>query len=194
MTDTGGFDSQMPQPRRGFTTEHNFEPPRSSPPPPPPVRSNDAVDYAGFLPRVGAALIDGVLMLVLMAPFVIWLAVGWEKESGPCRASSALVCETATSGSIAMLVACLAAFLIVLVLYEVIMIGRSGQTLGKMATGIKVIDNRTGAPLSYGSSFGRWFMKVVVNQICFLGFLWPLWDDENQGLHDKVVGSWVVRA
>ena len=27
-----------------------------------------------------------------------------------------------------------------------------------------------------------------------LTYLWPLWDDRNQGLHDKVVGTFVVKA
>jgi uncharacterized RDD family membrane protein YckC len=27
-----------------------------------------------------------------------------------------------------------------------------------------------------------------------LDYLWPLWDTKNQALHDKVVGSIVVRA
>lgn len=36
--------------------------------------------------------------------------------------------------------------------------------------------------------FGFFLLPVI------LDYLWPLWDSKNQALHDKVVGSVVIRA
>jgi uncharacterized RDD family membrane protein YckC len=71
-----------------------------------------------------------------------------------------------------------------------------GQTLGKRATGIAVrgID---GVFLGVGPAMGRYAIQIVFGIFylpSLLDYLWPLWDDRNQSLHDKVVNSVVVRT
>jgi uncharacterized RDD family membrane protein YckC len=72
-----------------------------------------------------------------------------------------------------------------------------GQTPGKRALGIRVVSDETGQSIGYGRAFGRYAITFVFG-IFFLpvvlDYLWPLWDSKNQALHDKVVGSVVVRA
>ena len=72
-----------------------------------------------------------------------------------------------------------------------------GQTYGKRLLGIRVIDEAAGGPIGYGRSFGRWAVPAVVNFFCgffsIIDGLWPLWDDRNQALHDKVAKSVVIR-
>lgn len=75
--------------------------------------------------------------------------------------------------------------------------GPSGQTPGKRALGIRVLSEETGSSISYGRAFGRYAITVVFSFILvpwLLDYLWPLWDSKNQALHDKIVGSIVVRA
>ena len=73
-----------------------------------------------------------------------------------------------------------------------------GQTYGKRALAIRVIDAQEGGPIGYGRSLARWGVPFVVNLI--FGFfslidnLWPLWDARNQALHDKFANSIVVRV
>ena len=69
----------------------------------------------------------------------------------------------------------------------------SGQTLGKQALGIRVIDYSTGGPLGYGKSFLRYVGRIASGAICALGYLWMLWDDAKQTWHDKAAGSVVVK-
>jgi uncharacterized RDD family membrane protein YckC len=74
--------------------------------------------------------------------------------------------------------------------------GGRGQTYGKRALGIRVVDPQ-GGPIGYGRAFGRYaitFLFAIFALPILLDYLWPLWDAENQALHDKVVGSLVVRA
>ncbi len=46
-------------------------------------------------------------------------------------------------------------------------------------------------------AFGRYAISIVFGIFvipALLDYLWPLWDEKKQSLHDKVVGSVVVKA
>jgi uncharacterized RDD family membrane protein YckC len=147
---------------------------------PPGVRS----DYASWGRRVGAYLLDA---LVIAVPFIVIIVIALlagnpEEDDG-------------TWGiiGIAYLLTIVAPFI-----YFTVMQGReSGQTLGKRWVGIRVADDSTGRSIGYGRAFGRYaitfvFWLIVIPAI--LDYLWPLWDRKKQALHDKVVGSVVVRV
>ena len=68
----------------------------------------------------------------------------------------------------------------------------SGQTVGKKAMGIRVIDFRTGGPIGYGRAFIRWIGRYVSAIACLLGYFWMLWDKEKQTWHDKFANAVVV--
>jgi uncharacterized RDD family membrane protein YckC len=68
----------------------------------------------------------------------------------------------------------------------------SGQTIGKKALGIRVIDFATGGALGFGRGFIRWISRILSTIPCFLGYLWMLWDKEKQTWHDKIATSVVV--
>ena len=70
--------------------------------------------------------------------------------------------------------------------------GTTGQTLGKRALSVRVVDAHTGAPSGVGRAIGRYFARIISAIPCFLGFLWMLWDPNKQTWHDKMVGSFVV--
>jgi uncharacterized RDD family membrane protein YckC len=70
--------------------------------------------------------------------------------------------------------------------------GPTGQTLGKRALGIRVIDFRAGGPLGYGRGFIRYLGRFLSTIACLLGYLWMLWDKEKQTWHDKLASSVVV--
>jgi uncharacterized RDD family membrane protein YckC len=68
-----------------------------------------------------------------------------------------------------------------------------GQTLGKMALGIRVYDfTHGGGPIGYGRAFIRQIAQILSAVVFFLGYLWMLWDPEKQTWHDKIAGSVVV--
>jgi uncharacterized RDD family membrane protein YckC len=68
----------------------------------------------------------------------------------------------------------------------------SGQTVGKKALGIRVIDFGTGGPIGYGRGFIRWISRILSTIPCLLGYFWMLWDKEKQTWHDKLATSIVV--
>ena len=78
-------------------------------------------------------------------------------------------------------------------LYNIYLLGRDGASLGKRWMKIKVLDP-SGQPLGFGKAFLRELVKNVVGNVCFILLLWPLWDQEQQGLYDKVFSTHVYDA
>jgi uncharacterized RDD family membrane protein YckC len=70
--------------------------------------------------------------------------------------------------------------------------GTTGQSLGKSTTGVRLINEQTGAPIGAGMAFLRDLAHFVDAIICYVGFLFPLWDSKRQTLADKIVGTVVV--
>jgi uncharacterized RDD family membrane protein YckC len=70
--------------------------------------------------------------------------------------------------------------------------GPTGQTLGKRALGIRVIDFSGGGPIGYGRATIRYFGRIVSFIVFLLGYLWMLWDSEKQCWHDKFANDVVV--
>ena len=68
----------------------------------------------------------------------------------------------------------------------------SGQTVGKRALGIRVIDFKTGGPIGFGRAVIRYFARILSAIPCLLGFFWMLWDKEKQTWHDKLATDVVV--
>ncbi|MGH2554722.1 MAG: RDD family protein [Actinomycetota bacterium] len=68
----------------------------------------------------------------------------------------------------------------------------SGQTIGKRAVGIRVLDFHSGTSIGYARALGRNVFAYFISPILLLGYLWMLWDREKQTWHDKVVSSVVV--
>ena len=70
--------------------------------------------------------------------------------------------------------------------------GASGQTLGKKALGIRVIDFSAGGPIGYGRGVIRYLGRILSTIPLLLGYFWMLWDREKQTWHDKFATSVVV--
>ncbi|GAO06101.1 hypothetical protein TPA0598_01_04720 [Streptomyces lydicamycinicus] len=83
-----------------------------------------------------------------------------------------------------------------LFLYSPLMTARCGGTPGKLLCGLSVVRLADGGPLSYGAALGRHLAHLGMWLVPVLSLLDPLnclWDGLRQCLHDKVVGSLVIR-
>jgi len=68
-----------------------------------------------------------------------------------------------------------------------------GQTLGKMATGIRVVGTESAGELDLGRAFTRTIVWLVLAVPAGLGFL-TIFGRDHRGLHDRFAGTRVVRA
>jgi uncharacterized RDD family membrane protein YckC len=69
-----------------------------------------------------------------------------------------------------------------------------GQTLGKMAAGIKVVAGDADGALDMGRALKRTLMSLLLAVPAGLGLLPALFDSQHRGLHDRFAGTRVVRA
>jgi uncharacterized RDD family membrane protein YckC len=140
---------------------------------------------AGWWRRVGAAVIDGIIVgaiaLAIMAPLGIGIFASGDNETGVVAFVLASWSPRSSDRRGVPL--------------RAVPDGRTnGQTFGRMATGIRVV-RTSGAPMTFGWAVLR---EVVVKNVVFnvilgsvtfglaslLDVLWPLWDEENRALHD----------
>ena len=143
---------------------------------------------AEYWPRVGAAVIDAFVRLgiVLTATLVGAVAFVGGAEAG----------EIGVWGGLGV------GFVISLA-YAPWMIARTGgQTVGHRAVSTRIV-NQDGSALTGRRAAIR---EVAVKAFLFegiggllwiptlLNYLWPLWDEHNEALHDKVCGTRVVEA
>lgn len=68
----------------------------------------------------------------------------------------------------------------------------SGQTPGKRAMNIRVIDYLTGGPIDVGRALIRYLARILSGLAFLLGYFWMLWDPEKQTWHDKLANTVVV--
>ncbi|WP_374024799.1 RDD family protein [Mycobacterium sp. HNNTM2301] len=65
--------------------------------------------------------------------------------------------------------------------------GTTGSSVGKSVLKFKVVSEVTGQPIGFGMSVVRSLAHFVDAIICFIGFLFPLWDSKRQTLADKIM-------
>ncbi|KZB85506.1 hypothetical protein AVL48_31220 [Amycolatopsis regifaucium] len=73
-----------------------------------------------------------------------------------------------------------------------ILMGKTGQSLGKRYLKIKLVKETTGQPLGVGMTIAREFCHILDNAFCGLGYWWPLWDQKRQTFADKILTTVVL--
>lgn len=138
------------------------------------------IRYVGFWPRVGAALIDSILILLVTSPLLVAIY-------------GLAYFEQDAEGSF---IKGPADFIISWFLPALISIAfwlRKQATPGKMAISAKVVDAKTGGTLSVGQSLLRYLGYFVALLPLGLGILWVAFDARKQGWHDKLAGTVVIK-
>ena len=135
------------------------------------------MDYVGFWPRLGATLIDTLLLLLITEPLM--LAVYgrdyWAEEvwlHGPAH----------------VLISYLLPFVLQLALWI-----RLASTPGKMAVKAVIADAKTGSKPSARQCIIRCLASYLSILPLGLGFIWIAFDARKQGWHDKLAGTVVIR-
>ena len=82
---------------------------------------------------------------------------------------------------------------VISILYYVLFIGLKGQTPGKMALNIQVVDARGQVPGIPRAILREVLGKLVSTVVIFLGFAWIGWDRRKRGWHDHIGGTFVIR-
>jgi uncharacterized RDD family membrane protein YckC len=194
MSELDPFGQKAPE-APGYTT---VPPPGAGGPPAPSAAPGvlaGRYELSGWWRRVGAQIVDGLivgvgavaLLVAITAPFSIGFFAGDD------------IGVVSVAVGVLLSIVCIA---IVALLYAPAMMARTnGKTLGRMATGIRVV-RASGEPITFGFAMLR---EVAVKALLFgiassitaglaslLDVLWPLWDEENRALHDFIVNTRTV--
>ena len=137
----------------------------------------EELEYVGFWARVGASLIDGILLGVIIWPILTAFY-------GESYWSS----EQFVQGPMDFLLSWVFPAVAVIVFWVL-----KQATPGKMAVSAKIVDAKTGGAPTTGQCIGRYFSYFLAGLPLGLGIIWVAFDARKQGWHDKLAGTVVVR-
>jgi len=146
---------------------------------------------AGFWARLAAHVIDNILLAFVF--FVVWIPI-----AGPQHWQMPELPQTLTEASWQHYQEelnlwadkALPVFLPIFLLYDVLLNGRFGATVGKMAIGAK-ITMRDGSPIGYNRALMRW-LAARLSDFLFFGYILIGLRRDKRGLHDLLAGTKVV--
>lgn len=142
-------------------------------------------ELASRLTRLGAAVIDGIIAMVVLIPIMSFMGV-WDQisEDGTLPLSTTIMLS-----------------IIGIVLFLLIngyFLAQNGQTVGKKVLDIKIVDLNGNKPEFVSLIAKRYLPLWVISQIPFIGGIFGLIDtlfifrEDRRCIHDIIAGTKVV--
>ncbi|AFM18807.1 hypothetical protein Mycch_4085 [Mycolicibacterium chubuense NBB4] len=191
-TPQGGY--APPPPPGGYPPppHGNYPPPGAFPPPqgggypnaPAPVLPKEA--YTPWFTRVLAWFIDNIPVFI-----IVGIAQGIAILTGDNNCvdyNGGLSCTSSYSvvGSIVTFLGSVLSLAYVVWNYGYRQ-GTTGSSIGKSVMKFKVVSEKTWQPIGFGLSVVRQIAHIVDAIICYIGYLFPLWDRKRQTIADKIM-------
>mgnify|MGYP001232368856 CR=1 FL=1 len=139
------------------------------------------LDLAGVGQRLASYLMDGVVLSVIYIALMFLFGVQIEEV-----AIAGGYFSTTFSAAYVLMAA-------IAIGYYTYFFGK-GQTPGMKLVEIKLIRTDGVHPVGYKKGFFRWVGMEISGMVLLLGYIWILIDKKNQGWHDKIAGTYVVKA
>lgn len=134
--------------------------------------------YVGFWHRTAAALVDTLLYAVIAVPILYYIyGFSYFTDGGAPRGPQGLI------------LAWLAPALVYVWFWVTY-----GQTPGKAVIGAKIVDAKTGNPISTRQAMLRYAGFFIGTVPVCIGILWIAISPKKQGWHDLMAGTAVVRS
>ena len=185
----GGYPPPPPPPAGGGYQP----PPQVATGYPPPAAAAPALPkeaYTPWLTRVLAWLIDFVPVFILEG-IGYGLLLGTGETQCISQTSEYDVGEFCTTGSSTLGLASLIITWLLSIAYLVwnygYRQGTTGSSIGKSIMKFKVVSEKTGQPIGFGLSIVRQLAHIIDGAICYIGYLFPLWDPKRQTIADKIM-------
>ena len=140
--------------------------------------NNSTYQYAGFWIRVGASIIDSILIILITLPLLmaIYGAEYWSSTDFSKGIWDILISYVLPAVAVIMFWA-----------YK-------SATPGKIVLNLKIISLGKTETLSKGQLIGRYLGYFVSMIPLFLGIFWVAFDKRKQGWHDKLANTAVVKV
>ena len=142
------------------------------------------VQYAGFWVRVGASLIDMIILLTATYPLLWWFYAGnWD-----------LIFATGLAEQPQVLWFDISINYILPFIYTIAVWLIWSSSPGKILLGLKIVDADTGENLDIKQSVIRYLGYFPAMMVFFIGIFWVPFDPRKQGWHDKMANTVVIRS
>jgi uncharacterized RDD family membrane protein YckC len=147
-----------------------------------------AAEYTPWFTRVLAYVIDSIPVYLLTAIGGVVL-IAFRQTQTICVPGA--FCATVDSGPSTtawiIFAVCVLIALVFTLWNFVVRQGNTGSSIGKQMMKFKVVDEQTQQPTGVLKSLLRQIAHVVDALICYIGFLFPLWDAKRQTIADKLM-------
>ncbi len=137
-------------------------------------------EYAGFWVRVGASVIDNIILSLIAFP----LLFAFYGDEAFVRPEDSSFVQGPADFIISWIFPAIA--IILFWIYK-------SATPGKMIMQMKIADTITGKPPSQAQCVGRYLAYFASALPLGMGFLWVAFDKKKQGWHDKLAGTVVIK-
>lgn len=137
---------------------------------------NEQYQYASFLLRIFSMIMDGIFLFIIAMIFMKY-------------ANSEQLDWISNNVELFQILSC-----IFITLYMLLFLLTMGGTPAKIGLNIKIIDAKTGEKLAFKKTIIRYILSFISSGVFFIGYIWILFDKKNQSLHDKIVGSYVIKS
>lgn len=134
----------------------------------------ESVQYGAFAPRIKAFIVDLFMIYTPILYLITYVILGGKEEFQASQLAP-------LSG---------------VVLYGIITVAfwvKTGQTPGKKAYNLKVVDEKTHKLLSFKQATWR-FVVFLISATTVVGILLPLFRDDKRALHDLLSNSCVINT
>lgn len=164
-----------------------------------PVGPAPGVQFAGHGARLGAYILDAIIVGLVVSVFTVIVAIPLLGDAArvgfdnPDRFNDPATWRE-FGPSILAFVAGVTVIGILALLYFPYFWARGGQTPGMRVTGIRVVNDRDGSPITWGTAFLRLIGYWVSSAVFSLGFIWILIDSRRRGWHDLIAGTCVIAS
>lgn len=149
-----------------------------------------ALNYAGFWIRFVAKFIDNLVLIFFLLILMGLLGGGLYLAGVPIEPSQ----DPNTPPPAGFVVLMVAYYLLAFgfqVVYPALMVAKYGATWGKMALGLKVV-NDDGSTVTTGKAWGRGFAELINQFTCAIGYIIAGFDSEKRALHDHICSTRVI--
>lgn len=135
-------------------------------------RTEIIMNYAGFWSRVGASIVDSILLTT------IYNLLSWFVWPDSWKANQIFLFATMT--------------LFTWLYFSILESSAKQGSLGKVVLGLKVVDYKN-QRISFARATGRYFSKFISAAILMIGFIMVAFTAKKQGLHDMIAGTLVIK-
>ncbi len=154
-------------------------------------------EYAGFWIRFGAYLIDGIILSIPLAIFMIIFSLIFIGEIVFLNPTSSQFEAELSGPKVVSFLAtyfifCLVALFGSMAYFAGFQSSKMQATPGKLLFGLKVVDIQ-GNRITFWRGLGRYF-AMILSGIFYIGYIIAAFTEKKQALHDMIAGTYVIKA